>query len=82
MPGDAPEGVEAKMVFGINGPEAFAETMPITFGGFVPEALAKGLYKVAPTPQVVPTKGLEGIQEALDILKKGASATKLVVEAE
>ncbi|KAH6711939.1 chaperonin 10-like protein [Leptodontidium sp. MPI-SDFR-AT-0119] len=82
MPGDAPEGVEVKMVFGISGPEAFAETMPITFGGFVPEALARGLYKVAPTPQVVPTKGLEGIQEALDILKKGASATKLVVEAE
>jgi hypothetical protein len=42
----------------------------------------KVIYKVAPKPQVVPTKGLEGIQEALDVLKKGASATKLVVVAE
>ena len=81
MPGDAPEGVEAKMTFGTGGADIFTETLPITFGGFLPEALAKGLYKIAPPPQVVPTKGLEGIQEALDILKKGVSAKKLVVEA-
>lgn len=53
-----------------------------TFGGLLPEALAKGVYKVAPPPEVVPAKGLEDIQDALDILKKGVSATKLVVEAE
>ena len=82
MPGDAPEGVEAKMVIGSGGDEMFAETIPITFGGFFAEALAKGAYKVAPSPQVVPKKGLEGIQEGLDILKKGVSATKLIVEAE
>ncbi|MCJ1381389.1 hypothetical protein MMC17_004499 [Xylographa soralifera] len=81
MPEDAPEGVEAKMTFGTGGVEMFKETLPITFGGFLTEALAKGVYKVAPPPEVVPTKGLEGIQVALDILKKGVSGKKLVVEA-
>jgi len=81
MEGDGPEGVEAKWTFGTGGVEMFEELVPTTFGGFLPEALAKGLYKVAPPPEVVPTKGLEGIQEALDILKKGVSAKKVVVEA-
>ena len=79
--GAAPEGVEAKMVFASGGTVIYHETSPATFGGFLPEALAKGLYKVAPGPEVVPTKGLEGIQEALDILKKGVSAKKIVIEA-
>lgn len=82
MPGDAPEGVEAKMTFGTTGADVFNEILPVTFGGFLPEALAKGVYKVAPPSEVVSAKGLEGIQDALDILKKGVSATKLVVEAE
>lgn len=81
MPGDAPEGVEAKMTFGTGGPDMVKETLPITFEGFLIEALAKSVYKVAPPPEVVPTKGLESIQEALDILKKGVSGKKLVVEA-
>jgi hypothetical protein len=38
------------------------------------------MYKVAPPPQVVNRRGLEGIQEALDLMKRGVSATKLVVE--
>jgi hypothetical protein len=58
-----------------------AETNPATFAGYLPEALANGTYKVAPAPETVPTKGLEGIQEALDILKKGVSAKKLVTLA-
>ncbi|KAL9612058.1 MAG: hypothetical protein Q9167_003318 [Letrouitia subvulpina] len=82
MPGDAPEDVDVKWTFGTGGAEMFDETLPVTFSGFLLEALAKGVYKVAPPPQVVPTKGLEGIQEGLDILKKGVSATKLVVEAD
>ncbi|KAI1764370.1 GroES-like protein [Hypoxylon sp. FL1150] len=75
-PGYAPEGVNAKMVFG----KSFDETLPVTFGGYMVEALAKGVYKIAPSPKIVSTKGVEGIQEALDILKKGVSAQKLVVE--
>lgn len=81
MPGDAPEGVRAKFTFGTGGLNDFRSTIPVTFGGFLPDALAKGVYRVAPPPRVIATKGLEGVQEALDILKKGTSATKVVVEA-
>ena len=69
--GVAPEGVDAKMIFATGGAVIYHETNPATFAGYLPEALAKGLYNVAPAAHVVPTKGLEGIQEALDILKKG-----------
>jgi hypothetical protein len=73
--------VEAKFTFATGiGAEAFAETLPATFGGYLPEALAKGVYKVAPPPQIVNRKGLEGVQEALDLVKRGVSAKKLVVE--
>ncbi|KAK8103600.1 chaperonin 10-like protein [Apiospora kogelbergensis] len=81
-PADVPEGVEAKFTFGAGiGPEAFAETLPATFGGYLPEALGKGVYQIAPPPKVVSSKGLDGIQEALDTLKAGISAVKLVVES-
>lgn len=81
-PGDALEGVEVKMVFGVGGVDVFTEILPATFGGFLPEALEKGVYQVAPPPEVVATRGLEGVQVALDTLKKGVSAKKLVVVAE
>ena len=45
---------------------------------FLPGALAEGKYVCAPEPVVVGT-GLEHIQEALDRIKKGVSAQKLVV---
>ena len=80
--GTAPKGVEAKMIFASDGAVIYHETSPATFGEYLPDALAKGLYKVAPAPEVLPTKDLEGIQEALDILRKGVSAKKLVIEAE
>ncbi|KAG9569125.1 hypothetical protein KCU71_g2384, partial [Aureobasidium melanogenum] len=80
--GDVPEGVEAKMIFATGGAVIYYETNPATFGGFMAEALANGVYKVAPSPEVVKTKGVEGIQEGLDILKKGVSAKKIVVEAD
>ncbi|KAK8075428.1 hypothetical protein PG997_010091 [Apiospora hydei] len=80
-PTEIPDGVEAKFTFGAGiGPEAFAETLPATFGGYLPEALGMGIYKIAPPPQIVNRKGLDGIQEALDIMKAGISAVKLVVE--
>lgn len=75
-----PDGVKAKMTFG-TGAEIFQETTPATFGKFLPEALAVGAYKVAPPAEIVPTRGLEGIQEAFVILRKGVSAKKLVVVA-
>ncbi|CBF82913.1 hypothetical protein AN3339.2 [Aspergillus nidulans FGSC A4] len=78
--GMAPADIEVKMIFA-GGTAIYYETSSATFAGYLPEALAKGLYQVAPTPQIVPTKGLEGIQEALNILKKGISAKKLVTLA-
>ena len=81
MEGVAPEGVDAKMVFASGGTVIYHETSPATFRGYLPDALAKGIYKVAPKPEIVPTKGVEGIQEALDIIKKGVSAKKIVIEA-
>ncbi|KAI0836728.1 GroES-like protein [Hypoxylon sp. FL0890] len=81
--GAAPEGVEAKFVYGGGeGQVIYYDTSRVIFGEFLPVALERGGYKVAPKPEVVLTKGLEGIQEALDIVKKGVSAKKIVVEAE
>lgn len=80
MPEDVPEGVTAKMTFGTGGMDSFAEVLPASFGGYLVEALAKGVYKVAPPAEVVSKKGIEGIQEAMDIFKKGVSAKKLVIE--
>ncbi|KAI1647471.1 GroES-like protein [Daldinia loculata] len=82
VPEDVPEGVTAKFTFGTGGDDPFAETRPVTFGGYFRDALHKGVYKVAPAPEVVSRKGLDGIQGALDIFKKGVSSKKLVVEAE
>lgn len=69
------------MIFALGGAVIYHETNPATFAEYLPDALAKGVYKVAPPPEVVPTKGLEGILEALDQLKKGVSAKKLVTLA-
>lgn len=45
---------------------------------FLPKALAEERYVCAPEPLVIGT-GLEHIQEALDLIKEGVSAQKLVV---
>ena len=61
-------------------PEFYFETTHATFEGFLPAALARGAYKVAPPPLVVNKKGLEGIQEAIDlqraIAEKGQEGIK------
>ncbi|KAI1803052.1 GroES-like protein [Daldinia bambusicola] len=82
LPGDVPEGVTAKFTIGTGNGDPFAETLPITFGGYFRDALQKGVYKIAPEPEVVSKKGLDGIQDALDIFKKGVSSKKLIVEVE
>lgn len=45
---------------------------------FLPEALAKGVFVAAPEPMVI-GKGLEFVQEAFAVQKKGVSAKKVVV---
>jgi len=54
------------------------EVGPMLWSRFLPEALAAGGFVAAPTPQVV-GHGLENVQVALDTLRGGVSARKLVV---
>jgi hypothetical protein len=48
------------------------------FEEFLPKALEAGSYLYAPEPLVV-GKGLERIQKAFEVVKKGVSAKKVVV---
>lgn len=76
-------GVRAKGLFQSDtSVDPYAEIGPMIFEKFLPQALARGSYKAAPEPMVLEKKGLEGIQEGLNILRKGVSARKLVVLAE
>ncbi|KAI1477464.1 GroES-like protein [Daldinia eschscholtzii] len=78
-----PEGVEAKFVFDWQeGKAMYYDVTSKLFSQFLEEALRLGTYKVAPKPEVVSAKGLEGIQVGLDIVRKGVSAKKIVVLAE
>lgn len=49
------------------------------FGDFLPKALAEKKYIAAPEPEVV-GHGLEDVQQALNLQRKGVSAKKLVVK--
>ncbi|KAK1084754.1 hypothetical protein LTR33_002480 [Friedmanniomyces endolithicus] len=46
---------------------------------WITEALAKGVLRCKPTPEIV-GRGLEAVQQAVERMEKGVSATKLVVE--
>ncbi|KAK0272615.1 hypothetical protein LTR35_012061 [Friedmanniomyces endolithicus] len=47
--------------------------------GWIPEALTKGVLRCKPNPEVV-GQGLEAVQQAVERMEKGVSATKLIVE--
>ncbi|ATZ50911.1 hypothetical protein BCIN_06g03810 [Botrytis cinerea B05.10] len=49
------------------------------FRKYVPEALAKGKYLPKPDPEVL-RGGLERVQDGLNLLRKGVSAKKVVIE--
>jgi hypothetical protein len=69
------KGVSAKM---INGSDLVAnEVGKAIYEDFLPKALEHKKFLPAPEPQVV-GKGLERVQEAMDMSKRGVSA-KLVV---
>jgi NADPH:quinone reductase-like Zn-dependent oxidoreductase len=74
--GLVPEGVRAKMVFG----DEHDDILEI-WEKFLPQGLAQRKYLVAPEPVIIEKKGLEGIQEGFDVLRKGISAKKVVVVA-
>ncbi|TVY45894.1 Dehydrogenase [Lachnellula subtilissima] len=46
---------------------------------FLPQALAAGKFQAKPDPEVL-EGGLEKVQEGIDILRKGVSAKKIVIE--
>lgn len=54
------------------------EVGPMLWADFLPSALAEGRYRPAPAAEVVGV-GLEQVQPALDALRRGVSARKLVV---
>ncbi|KAK1146350.1 hypothetical protein N8T08_003137 [Aspergillus melleus] len=70
-------GIEAKFILvdGLVDPESVVARI---YTDFLPLALEQGQYVPAPPPHVV-GKGLEKIQEALDLQRKGVSSKKLVV---
>jgi hypothetical protein len=49
------------------------------WGKYIPQALAAGKFQAKPDPLLI-EGGLEMVQEGLDILRKGVSAKKVVVE--
>ncbi|KAJ5573446.1 oxidoreductase [Penicillium hispanicum] len=75
--GVVPDGVRAKMIFGFE-----QEDTRAVWEEFLPRALEKRAFLVAPEPWVMDTKGIDGIQEGFDALRKGVSAKKIVVLAE
>ncbi len=68
--------VDTKSIFGSS--LVANEVSRAIYEDYLPAALAQGKYIAAPEPQVV-GKGLEYIQEALDVNKRGVSAKKVVV---
>lgn len=73
--GPAFEGVECRFVEPLRGARELAEAV---FHDYLPGALADGSFLPVPEAQVV-GMGLESLQEAMDVLKAGVSAKKIVV---
>lgn len=74
--GPVPDGVGSKFIWGSDLEDN--EVGAAVYADYLPKALAGGKYIAAPEPLVV-GKGLESIQNALEVQKKGVSAKKVVV---
>ncbi|CAD0100780.1 unnamed protein product [Aureobasidium mustum] len=71
-----PEGISIKRIFGTTLKDnAVGRAIYVDY---LPKALAAGAFIPAPGPQIV-GNGLEHVQQAVDQIMKGVSATKLVV---
>ncbi|KAI9670380.1 MAG: hypothetical protein M1817_004423 [Caeruleum heppii] len=77
-PEDLPANIKSKPIFATSVAAEPDGTAKAVYKDFLPAALASGQWKPAPGPKVVGT-GLEQLQAGVDILRKGVSATKLVV---
>lgn len=71
------KGVKTKFIFGSD--LADNEVGKAVWVDFLGEAMKQGKFVPSPEPLVVPGKGLEKIQEAFEMQKKGVSARKIVV---
>ncbi len=79
IPENLPHGIEAKFVMCSD--IVHDGVGKAVFVDYLPKALAEGKFIAAPDPQVV-GKGLESVQAALDVVKRGMSAKKAVVVLE
>lgn len=71
-----PDGISIKRIFGTTLKDnAVGEAIYVDY---LPKALASTAFVPAPSPEIV-GKGLEHVQEAVDKIMRGVSATKLVV---
>ncbi|KAL1893589.1 hypothetical protein Sste5346_006420 [Sporothrix stenoceras] len=78
MPAEGvPEGVEGKFIAGVHDDPDFSLKF-LGADGYIPRALAAGTHKIAPEARIA-GHGLEAVQGAMDTLKAGVSATKVVV---
>ena len=73
---DPPEGVTVKHIFGTTLKDN--EVGKAIYEDFLPKALKAGTFVPAPEP-LIAGKGLESVQGAVDLQKKGVSAAKVVV---
>lgn len=71
-----PKGVESKFVFG--GDLVNNEVGPMIWHDFLPPALAQGKYVIPPEPEIV-GRGLDYVQPAYEVQRRGVSARKAVV---
>lgn len=55
-----------------------AELGPAIWHDFMPAALKSGKFQAKPDPFVI--RGLAKVQEGMDLLRKGVSAKKIVIE--
>jgi NADPH:quinone reductase-like Zn-dependent oxidoreductase len=69
-------GIRARFVWGSS--LMHNEVGPMLWGEYLPAALADGRFLPSPAPEVV-GHGLEHVQAALDVLRRGVSARKIVV---
>lgn len=76
VPSNIPDGVRVKHVRG-DGLRSHGLSKAI-YEDFLPKALRTQSYVPAPDPLII-GKGLEHIQEALDLYRKGVSAKKVIV---
>lgn len=73
------DGVEVVFLQPPSEEEKRLELFRFAFGPWLTESLARGVIKPSPEPKVV-GKGLESINQGINMLREGVSCTKLVVE--